>query len=49
VKMRIVKTLDSPHYSNLCGFLVIEAYPKRYSSGIPSDLALFLGLGFIDW
>lgn len=42
----VVKVTESP---NLCGSLVVQAYPKRYSSKIPSDLVLFLGLGFIDW
>ena len=42
----VVKITESP---NLCGSLVVKAYPKRYSSKIPSDLVLFLGLGFIDW
>ncbi|KAL2481532.1 HSP20-like chaperones superfamily protein [Abeliophyllum distichum] len=46
--MRIVQTMDSSEYPSLCGFLVVEAYPKSYSSKIPSDLVLFLGLGFID-
>ncbi|EPS63809.1 hypothetical protein M569_10976 [Genlisea aurea] len=32
----------------LSGLLLLEAYNKRYSSKIPSDLVLFLGLGFID-
>lgn len=47
--MRIVKSVNSSECPSLCGFLVVEAYPKRYSSKIPSDLVLFLGLGFIDW
>ncbi|KAL1565916.1 hypothetical protein AAHA92_01590 [Salvia divinorum] len=46
--MRILSTIDSSSCPNFCGFLVVEAYPKRYSSKIPSDLVLFLGLGFID-
>ncbi|KAK3031726.1 hypothetical protein RJ639_035312 [Escallonia herrerae] len=47
---RIITTIDSSSQSpSLCGFLVVQAYPKRYSSKIPSDLVLFLGLGFIDW
>lgn len=46
-----MRTVDSPECPStcVCGFLVVEAYPKRYSSKIPSDLVLFLGLGFIDW
>lgn len=46
---RILKTTDSSLSPSLCRFLLVKAYPKRYSSKIPSDLVLFLGLGFIDW